>query len=59
MSEPFKQWQCFFCGYVYDEAAGDPGEGIAPGTRWSDIPDDWVCPGCGAAKTDFAMMEMS
>ena len=39
-----KKYQCFFCGYVYDEAAGDPAEGIAPGTRWEDIPDDWYCP---------------
>lgn len=52
-----KKYQCFFCGYVYDEAAGDPDEGIAPGTKWDDIPADWYCPSCGAAKTDFAMME--
>ncbi len=52
-----KKYQCFFCGYVYDEAAGDPAEGIAPGTRWEDIPDDWYCPSCGAAKSDFAMMD--
>ena len=41
----FQKWQCFFCGYLYDEAAGDPEEGIAPGTRWDDIPADWL-PGC-------------
>jgi rubredoxin len=52
-----RKWQCFFCGYIYDESAGDPDEGIAPGTRWEDIPDTWCCPGCGAAKSDFAMME--
>jgi len=52
-----KKYQCFFCGYIYDEAEGVPAEGIAPGTRWEDIPGDWVCPGCGAAKSDFAMME--
>ena len=52
-----RKWQCFFCGYIYDEAAGIPEEGIAPGTRWEDIPDTWVCPGCGARKSDFAMME--
>jgi rubredoxin len=55
----FKKWQCFFCGYVYDEAAGDPDEGIAPGTRWEDIPEDWACPECGARKQDFAMMEVA
>ena len=54
-----KKWQCFFCGYIYDEAAGAPDEGIAAGTRWDDIPSDWVCPGCGAGKSDFAMMEIA
>jgi len=52
-----KKWQCYFCGYIYDEAEGDAEGGIAAGTRWEDIPDDWVCPGCGATKSDFAMME--
>jgi rubredoxin-NAD+ reductase len=59
MSDDFKTWQCFFCGYIYDEAAGDPDGGVAPGTRWDDIPADWVCPGCGAGKADFAMMEVA
>jgi rubredoxin len=59
LSEPFQKWQCFFCGYTYDEFAGSPDEGIPAGTRWADIPDDWVCPGCGASKTDFAMMEVA
>ena len=59
MSADFKKWQCFFCGYIYDEATGDPEEGIAPGTRWEDIPADWVCPGCGVAKSEFAMMEVA
>jgi rubredoxin len=52
-----RKYQCFFCGYIYDEAAGEPDEGIAPGTKWEDIPEDWNCPSCGAAKSDFAMME--
>jgi rubredoxin len=52
-----KKYQCFFCGYIYDEAAGDPDSGVAAGTRWQDIPDDWYCPSCGAAKSDFAMIE--
>ena len=47
------QWQCTVCGYVYDEAEGDPENGIAPGTRWQDLPDDWVCPDCGEAKDAF------
>jgi rubredoxin len=59
MSPDFKKWQCFFCGYIYDEAMGDEQEGIAPGTRWEDLPADWVCPSCGAQKSDFAMMEIA
>jgi len=59
LSEPLKIWQCFFCGYCYDESLGSPEEGIAPGTRWADIPDSWMCPNCGASKSDFAMVEMS
>lgn len=54
-----KKYQCYFCGFIYDEAVGMPEDGIAPGTRWQDIPDDWLCPNCGAAKSDFAMMEVS
>ncbi|TLX70650.1 rubredoxin [Pseudomonas nicosulfuronedens] len=53
-----KKWQCFFCGFIYDEAAGWPDEGIAAGTRWEDIPEDWMCPECGAAKSDFQMVEI-
>lgn len=53
-----KKWQCFFCDFIYDEAEGLPEEDIPPGTRWEDIPDDWICPECGAAKEDFAMMEI-
>jgi len=53
-----RKWQCFFCGFIYDEAQGLPDEGIAPGTRWEDIPDSWICPSCGAAKSDFGMIEV-
>lgn len=53
-----KKWQCFFCGFVYDEAVGIPHEGIAPGTTWADFPADWTCPDCGATKADFAMVEV-
>ncbi|MGO4328189.1 rubredoxin [Cupriavidus sp. 2TAF22] len=52
----FRQWVCIICGWVYDEAAGLPEEGIAPGTRWEDIPDDWRCPLCDVGKEDFAMV---
>jgi rubredoxin len=48
------QYICSVCGYVYDEAAGAPDDGIAPGTLWADVPEDWVCPLCGAAKSEFA-----
>lgn len=41
------------CGYVYDPAVGDPDSGIAPGTAWEDVPEDWVCPICGLSKDMF------
>ncbi|WP_324291722.1 rubredoxin [Cupriavidus sp. D39] len=56
-TDEFKQWVCIICGWVYDEAAGLPDDGIAPGTRWEDIPDDWRCPLCDVGKEDFAMVE--
>ena len=48
-------WMCVVCGYLYDEAAGDPDGGIAPGTRWADVPEDWCCPECGVGKADVVM----
>ena len=48
-----KKYECEPCGYVYDEAAGDPDNGIAPGTKWEDLPEDWVCPVCGLGKDVF------
>lgn len=53
-----KKYQCVVCGYIYDEAVGMPEEGIAAGTPWADIPDDWECPDCGVAKADFEMVEV-
>jgi rubredoxin-NAD+ reductase len=53
-----KKWLCIICGWIYDEAKGWPADGIAPGTKWQDIPDDWVCPDCGVAKADFEMLEI-
>lgn len=47
------RYVCTVCGYVYDPAIGDPDSGIAPGTRFEDIPDTWVCPVCGAGKAEF------
>ena len=50
---PWRQFICRACGYVYDEQDGDPDGGLAPGTRYEDIPDDWACPLCGVSKQDF------
>lgn len=48
-----KTWTCSLCGYTYDPASGDPDNGIAPGTPFEAIPEDWVCPVCGAGKDQF------
>ena len=48
-----KKYTCSVCGYVYDEEKGDADGGIAPGTKFEDLPDTWVCPVCGASKADF------
>lgn len=48
---------CKVCGWIYDEALGDPDNGIAPGTKWEDLPDDFKCPLCGVGKDDFEIME--
>ncbi|MEI3218738.1 MAG: rubredoxin [Lachnoclostridium sp.] len=48
-----KKYECEPCGYIYDPAVGDPDGGIAPGTAFEDIPDDWVCPICGLGKRCF------
>jgi len=53
-----KTYMCVICGFVYDEAQGFPAEGIAPGTRWDDVPLNWKCPECGAGKEDFEMIEI-
>ncbi len=57
VSEP-RTWMCLICGWIYDEAAGDPEHGIAPGTRWEDVPMNWTCPECGARKEDFEMVQV-
>jgi rubredoxin len=49
----FRKFVCRVCDHVYDEAAGDAASGLAPGTRWEDVPEDWVCPDCGSTKADF------
>ena len=47
------KFECTVCGYVYDEDVGDADSGIAPGTKFEDLPEDWVCPVCGVGKGDF------
>ncbi|MGB3487139.1 MAG: rubredoxin [Xanthobacteraceae bacterium] len=58
VQQEFKTWLCVICGLIYNEADGWPDDGIAPGTRWADVPDDWMCPDCGAEKSDFQMVEI-
>ena len=48
-----QKYVCPTCGYVYDPALGDPDAGIAPGTPFEALPDDWVCPLCGVPKSEF------
>lgn len=55
---PYKKYMCVLCGFLYDEAKGWPEDGIPAGTLWKDIPDDWLCPECGAMKADFEMVEV-
>ena len=52
-----KKYVCDVCGWVYDPEIGDPDSGIAPGTPFEDIPDDWECPDCGVTKEDFSVYE--
>ncbi|AEC52520.1 rubredoxin [Pyrococcus sp. NA2] len=51
------KWKCTICGYIYDEDEGDPDSGIPPGTKFEDLPEDWVCPLCGAPKDMFEKIE--
>ena len=48
-----KKYKCSICGYIYDPAVGDPDNGIEAGTAFENLPDDWVCPECGATKDEF------
>ena len=58
MADPYKKWLCVICGFIYDEELGWPRDGIEPGTRWEDVPEDWLCPDCLVGKSDFEMVEM-
>ena len=52
-----KRYRCAICSHIYDPREGDPDSGIPPGTAFEDLPDSWVCPDCGATKSDFEPME--
>jgi rubredoxin len=54
----FRKWQCLLCAFYYDEEKGLPEDGIAPGTRWEDVPESWTCPDCAAKKSEFQMCEV-
>ena len=51
------KWKCMVCGYIYDPEKGDPDNGVAPGTPFEELPDDWTCPDCGVEKDQFEKME--
>ncbi len=53
-----KTFQCVVCGFIYEEALGMPADGIAAGTKWSDVPPGWECPECGVSKAEFEMVEI-
>ena len=53
-----KSYMCVICGFIYEEEKGLPDGGVAPGTRWDDVPLNWKCPECGAGKEDFEMVEI-
>ncbi len=57
-SSNFRLYRCGACGFSYSERAGLDEDGIAPGTRWEDIPDTWTCPDCGALKSEFNVNEI-
>jgi len=52
-----QKYVCDACGWIYDPAKGDPDNGVSPGTAFADVPDDWVCPECGAGKSEFSPLE--
>lgn len=54
----FCTWMCLICGWIYDEATGDPENGVSAGTAWADISINWTCPECGARKEDFEMVRI-
>ena len=53
----YRKYICIVCGLIYDEAEGWPEDGIEPGTKWEDVPEDWECPDCGVSKDEFELLE--
>ena len=53
-----KSYLCVVCGLVYEEELGWPEDGIKPGTKWENVPEDWECPDCGVRKSDFEMVQI-
>ncbi len=51
------RWKCTVCGYIYDPQEGDPDQGVEPGTSFEELPEDWVCPECGASKDLFEKLD--
>jgi len=58
MATPFNCYLCVICGFIYEEEKGRPDDGIAPGTRWEDVPAEWSCPDLGARKDDFELIQL-
>ena len=52
-----KKYVCDVCGYIYDPEEGDPDNGVDAGTAWENVPEDWVCPACGAPKDQFSPID--
>ena len=52
-----EKWECQVCGYIYDPQEGDPDNGVEAGTSFEDLPEDWVCPECGASKDEFEAVQ--
>lgn len=48
-----RKFECMVCGYIYEEELGDPDNGVDAGTKWENVPEDWVCPLCGVGKDEF------
>jgi rubredoxin len=57
MNQPMTKWRCTVCAHIYDPALGDPTNDIPPGTPFENIPEGWLCPGCGEMKENFEPMD--